>query len=166
MHDAAHSRSCFHLRIGHGNCLCGLALNSRDDPRCLGNHLVWLDYTRQSDEGGLSTYAFRTSTAAAANAASVKAVAGNLYGYSFYNAAAAVRYVYLYNFATAPTMGTTTDIIVTPIPAGGAVGMNFADIGVGFGTGIAIAVTTAPAANDNTVSGITVGDVTGVVYYA
>lgn len=91
---------------------------------------------------------------------SVKASAGQLYGYFICNRSLAERFVKLYNKASAATVGTDTPVITIPLSAGAAdkpfcanVGW---DTGVAFATGIAAGATTgladantgAPAAND------------------
>lgn len=86
----------------------------------------------------------------------VKATAGTLYGFQFYNAAASTRYLKMYNATAANvTVGTTTPVRTYPVPATTA-GTIIFPVGVNFDTAITMAVTTgladndtgAPAAND------------------
>jgi hypothetical protein len=86
----------------------------------------------------------------------VKATAGNVYGYYFYNAAASIRYLKFYNATAAnTTVGTTTPVLTIPVPATTAGHVTF-PYAVSFATAISAAVTTgladadtgAPAAND------------------
>lgn len=86
----------------------------------------------------------------------VKATAGNVYGYYFYNAATSVRYLKFYNATAASvSVGTTTPVLTFPLPASSAGHISFG-FPVGFATAICVAATTgvadadtgAPAAND------------------
>ena len=78
----------------------------------------------------------------------VKATAGQVYGYYFWNAASATRYMKFYN-ATAATVvvGTTTPVMTLPLPAASAGHIPFAH-GIAFGTAITVAATTGLADND------------------
>lgn len=86
----------------------------------------------------------RLLSGASTNATSVKASAGSV-GFLFaVNLNAAVRYLKLYNKASAPTVGTDTPIATLPIPAsttGAGFSIAIPD-GVNFSTGIAYATTT------------------------
>ena len=95
--------------------------------------------------GGLTIS--RTLSAASTNATSVKASAGQLYGWYLYNANAAVRYLKFYNKASAPTVGSDTPVMTIPIPAGAAANVEFSQ-GIAFGTGLAFALTTGVADSD------------------
>lgn len=95
--------------------------------------------------GGLSVS--RTISAATTNATSVKASAGQLFGWSVNNTNAAVRYLKLYNKASAPTVGTDTPLLTISIPAGGKAEFQ-TPIGIAFGTGLAFALTTGVADSD------------------
>lgn len=86
----------------------------------------------------------------------VKATAGNVYGYYFYNAATSVRYLKFYNATAASvSVGTTTPVLTFPLPASSAGHIAF-PYAAGFATAICVAATTgladadtgAPAAND------------------
>lgn len=86
----------------------------------------------------------------------VKATAGSLYGYYFYNASTSVRYLKFYNATAANvTVGTTTPVMTFPLPPSSAGNLGL-DVPVAFGTAITIAATTgladsdtgAPSAND------------------
>jgi hypothetical protein len=86
----------------------------------------------------------KTISAASTNATSVKGSAGTLYGIQVTNINAAVRYLKLYDKATAPTVGTDTPVKVIAIPgnAAGAGAMVAFPVGVAFTLGIAFALTT------------------------
>lgn len=92
----------------------------------------------------------RLLSASSTNATSVKASAGSV-GFIFaVNLNAAVRYLKLYNKASAPTVGTDTPIATLPIPAsttGAGFSLSIPD-GVNFSTGIAYATTTGAADSD------------------
>jgi hypothetical protein len=85
----------------------------------------------------------------------IKNTAGRVHGWYIANNASSIRYVKLYNKATAPTVGTDTPVMTIPIPANAAANIEFQtgiafSLGVGIGavTGIADNSTTAPTAND------------------
>ena len=86
----------------------------------------------------------RLISAATTNATSVKASAGELGFIYAVNLNTSVRYLKLYNKASAPTVGTDTPIATLPIP-GNTTGAGFTlpiPEGITFSTGIAYAVTT------------------------
>lgn len=90
----------------------------------------------------------RVSAAASTNATSVKASAGDVGKISGFNAAAAKRYLKLYNKASAPVVGTDTPVLTLTLPAGAP--FNF-DLGNHyFSTGIAYALTVNGADADTT----------------
>ena len=97
--------------------------------------------------GGLSHEVSRLLSAATTNATVVKGGPGKLFGWYFYNANAAVRYLKLYNKATAPTVGTDTPVLTIPIPAGAAANVDLGP-GIGFSRGIGLALTTGVADAD------------------
>ncbi len=81
--------------------------------------------------------------------------ARQVYGWYIANLASSVRYVKLYNKATAPTVGTDTPIYTIAIPANSAANVSFEkgipfSLGLGIGgvTGVADSSTGAPTAND------------------
>jgi hypothetical protein len=84
-------------------------------------------------------------SAATTNATSVKGSAGTIYGIQVYNINAAVRYLKIYNKASAPTVGTDTPIKVIAIPGattGAGSNVPIPSVGIALGTGIAFAITT------------------------
>lgn len=102
---------------------------------------------------GLST-ARLLSAANSTNATSVKAANGVLKRIVGYNAAAAARYLKLYDKVSAPTVGTDTPRKTFYLPA--TTGFAF-DMDDYFGQGIAYALTTAGADADT--GALTAGDV-------
>lgn len=91
-----------------------------------------------------------------ATGVNIKASSGALTGYFISNLhATAVRYVKLYNKATAPTVGTDVPVITIPLQPKVSANVSFSDhplfnagIGIGATTGIADNDTGAPDAND------------------
>lgn len=83
-------------------------------------------------------------SAATTNATSVKASAGLLCGYIFGNQNGAVRYLKLYNKASAPTVGTDVPKLTIPMPGGATGHVSFPNP-IEFDTGIALALTTGVA---------------------
>lgn len=93
---------------------------------------------------------FRLNSAATTNATLVKASAGQVYSIVATNINAAVRYLKLYNRATAPTVGTDVPVQVYAIPgntAGSGLVLNI-PVGMSFSLGIAFAITTGAADSD------------------
>lgn len=99
--------------------------------------------------GGLTPYTL--ISAASTNATGLKASAGVLGMCVVTNVNAAVRYLKLYNKASAPTVGTDTPVQVYAIPGsttGGGIAVPIPDRGLAFSTGIAFAMTTGVAHTD------------------
>lgn len=105
---------------------------------------VWGSLT-PSVGGGWSVS--RLISAATTNATNVKGSAGTLGGWYLFNTNAAVRYLKIYNKATAPTVGSDTPFMTIPIPAGGGANIEFPN-GIAMGTGIGFAITTGVADAD------------------
>lgn len=102
-----------------------------------------------SPTGANGTQLHRVNAAATTNATLVKAGASQLFGVSAFNASAAVRFLKLYNKATAPVVGTDIPVWVIGIPVG-----SFREIdrpnGVDFSLGLAYATTVLIADSDAT----------------
>jgi hypothetical protein len=77
-----------------------------------------------------------------------------------YNAAAAVRYLKIYNKATAPTVGTDTPILTFALKPSDNFDIDFQAIGYYFATGIGFALTTGSADADT--GALTAADVVGM----
>lgn len=115
--------------------------------------------------GGLTSVSRLVSAGATTNAASVKTSTGRLYKIRGYNAAAAVRYLKLYNKATAPTVGTDVPVVTIALKPSDSFDVDFGVIGQYFSTGIAYALTTGSADADT--GALTSGDVVGLnLWYA
>lgn len=103
---------------------------------------------KPSSSGGLTM--FRVVTGATGF---IKASAGQMYTMTVYNANAAVRYLHLYNKASAPTLSTDTPVMTFPILGASIRDIAITDtLGAAFSVGIAwayttddIAIPTAPA---------------------
>lgn len=93
------------------------------------------------DADGLSKY---REPALSNSDLTVKASAGFVHGYHFYNSNVTVAYVHLYdNVIASITVGTTVPDLTFAVVPGGGVDMIF-PVPILFSTGIAIAATTTP----------------------
>lgn len=115
-------------------------------PGNTANTTPWLFSNTPATSGGLTTY--HLVSAASTNATSVKASAGQLYGYYIFNANAAARKVAFHNTAGTPTAGSSVFFSIV-IPASSGANVEFAN-GVAFSTGIGITTVTGTADSDNT----------------
>jgi hypothetical protein len=104
----------------------------------------------------------RIKAAASTNATSVKASAGQVYGWALYNNTASARFVKIYNKASSPTVGTDTPAFTIIIPASGGTNVEWSN-GIPLGTGIALAITGLIADSDTTA--VAADDVHGVLLY-
>lgn len=100
------------------------------------------------------------SAAATTNPTLVKAAAGRVMLIRGHNAAAAVRYLKLYNKASAPTVGTDTPVLTIPLKASDVFELELNPHGLQFSTGIAYAITTG--ATDADTGALTAADVVGL----
>lgn len=91
------------------------------------------------------------NSAASTNATSTKASAGTVWSIYANNLNAAVRFLKLYNKASAPTVGTDIPVMTIPIPATGMVQISLGANGLRFATGIAWALTALGTDADTTV---------------
>jgi hypothetical protein len=89
-------------------------------------------------------WSVNSQTALSTTVVPVKASAGNLGGYSFYNPNASVSYIQLFNIAQGSVvLGTTTPTYVIPIPATSAVNIEITN-GLSHSVAISAAATTTP----------------------
>lgn len=100
----------------------------------------------------------------------VKATAGSIFGWFFFNAHATdIRYIKIYNATTANvTVGTTTPVLTIPLPAKGGANVFIAPTpyftnGIYFDTAITVACVTGVA--DNNSSAPTDNDCIGNLFY-
>lgn len=105
-------------------------------------------YESPSTTAGGYTSLGKLIAAATTNATAVKTSAGVLGILVATNVSAAVKYLKLYNKASAPTVGTDVPVHVFPIPAGGM--LQLTDLKTRFTTGIALAITGGVADTDTT----------------
>ena len=96
------------------------------------------------------------NSAATTNTGYAKASAGTLYGIACSNVSASVRYLKLYNKASAPTLASDTPVLVIPIAAASVANFQLGPLGLRFSTGIAYAITGGVADTDTTA--IALGD--------
>lgn len=101
--------------------------------------------TVPTTNGGLTTY--HLVSAATTNATSVKASAGQLYGYYIYNSNAAARKLVFHNTAGTPTAGASVFFSIVIPPTSGA-NVEFTN-GIAFSTGIGITTVTGLADSDS-----------------
>lgn len=121
---------------------------------------------KANSTGANGTTPYKLISLATTNANVVKASAGNLYSIVAIGLTSTVRYLKLYNKATAPTVGTDVPVMTIPIPAntqGAGVAIPFS-MGVNFPLGIGIAITSGSADNDTGAVGA--GDVIVNLTYA
>lgn len=89
------------------------------------------------------------NTGASTNAGFSKASAAQLFAVTAYNQSAAVRYVKLFNKASAPTVGTDVPIFVLAVPVNGHATFAW-PTGLALGTGLAYCCVTGAALSDAT----------------
>lgn len=112
------------------------------------------------------TTPYKLISLASTNANVVKASGGNLYSLIAIGLTSTVRYLKIYNKATAPSVGTDIPLMTIPVPAntqGAGVSIPF-PTGVNFSLGISIAITSGSADNDT--GAILAGDVVINLTYA
>jgi hypothetical protein len=91
------------------------------------------------------------------NATNLKTIAGVIGGIIAINLTSAVKYLKIYDKATAPTVGTDVPVMTIPIPAS-TDGAGFVwNVPIELGNGVSYAITGAAADNDNTA--VAAGDV-------
>lgn len=100
---------------------------------------------------------FFLNSAATTNATNLKAATCNVFNIHVFNATASVKYLRLYNKASAPTVGTDVPLYEFAIPVSGHTDIPINDIGLKFSTGLSFAITGAIAVLDNTA--VAAGDV-------
>ena len=106
---------------------------------------------RPNTTGANGTTPYKLISLATTNANVVKASGGNLYSIVAICLSSTVRFLKLYNKATAPIVGTDIPVMTIPIPAntqGAGISIPFS-MGVNFPLGISIAITAGSADNDS-----------------
>jgi hypothetical protein len=117
----------------------------------------------RSTSGGLSTPNRLVSAAAGNNATLVKATAGRVYKITGYNAATALRFLKLYNKATAPVVGTDTPVDMFALLPSKDFGIDFEILGRSFTTGIGFGLSTGAADADT--GALVAGDILAMNTY-
>ncbi len=97
------------------------------------------------------------NSAATTNATLLKASAGTLYSIFVNNASASAKFLRVYNLTVAPTVGTSSPILVVTIPANTSLTVPINALGLAFSTGMSYAITNAAAYLDATA--VAAGDV-------
>lgn len=118
--------------------------------------------TVQSSATVVGTSMAKVLSAASTNATNLKGTAGRIYGYHLVNTSASVKYVRLYNKATAPTVGTDSPAAVIPIPANGSVIVDHT-VPMSFATGMGYSITGSFADLDATA--VAAGEVIGHILW-
>jgi hypothetical protein len=119
-------------------------------------NMLWTAPAPSSASAAACSFKFINASGAAV---SVKASAGNLYGFTLTNNTAAVAFVEFFNIASAPTLGTTAVVMAFEIPASSFINIPPSTFALGnFSTGIGFGCTAAE-------NGSTAASVTGVLYY-
>lgn len=99
--------------------------------------------------GGATPYKYLATAAADQDSTVVKASAGTLYALTFSAVAASLRYLKIYDKATAPTSADTPKhTLPVPASAGASVSLPLPSCGEAYANGIAFRMTTGVADND------------------
>ncbi len=99
------------------------------------------------------------SAAASVNATSVKTKSADLFRVGGYNASAALRYLKIYNKASAPTVGTDAPVLTIPLEPSKSFSIALGGTGgIYLSAGLAYAITIGAA--DNDAGALTAGDIT------
>lgn len=97
-----------------------------------------------------TSFSYSVISAATTNAAVAKAAGGLVTGWYIMNVSNGVRYVRLYDKATAPAPATDVPVVRLPIPAGEGTNLSFASAPLFFRSGIALDITGGEADTDTT----------------
>lgn len=95
--------------------------------------------------------------------ANIKASAGQVYSGIFTNTNAAIRYLHLYNKASAATLSTDTPVVTIPLPPNATVQFTSDGVGAAFATGISWTYTTDDIAIPTTAG--TTTEIHGTLFY-
>lgn len=126
---------------------------------------VMLGMSPANSNSSLSSVFRLPAAAATTNPTSVKTSAAKLGLIMGYNAAAAVRYLKIFNKNAAPTVGTDTPVLNLPMPPSALFRFDLSDIGLHLTSGLAFAITTGNADRDT--GAVTANDIVGLnIVYA
>lgn len=127
----------------------GSSILINDAPPSATNPLCVNSSNANATSNGATNH--RLLAAATVNNTLVKSSPGNIVGGYVYNTSAAVKFLKLYNKASAPVAGTDTPIMTIPIAPSAAFNLEAAfPYGISFSTGIGYALTGAVADADTT----------------
>lgn len=148
-------------RAGVKTQIVGLDLNIGGSETLMAGYMPVTPVPQTSGGPSLA----RIKAASGTNATSVKASAGQVYGWYLYNNTASVISLHLYNTAGTPTAGSGTPLFTVPIPANGGCVVEF-DMGIPFGTGIGYTITKgATSPSDTDTGSCAADDLHGVLLY-
>ncbi len=111
---------------------------------------------------GSSLLQYRVVSLNSDNAALILTGIRNVYGWELANTNAAVRYVKLYNKATAPTVGTDVPTLTLGVPGAGVRSAEKI-LPVSFPLGLGIGIVTGAA--DNSTAAVAAGEVIAHIFY-
>jgi hypothetical protein len=97
------------------------------------------------------------NSAASTNATSIKASAGTVYGIVATNNNAAVRYLKIYNKASAPVVGTDVPVLTLHLPTVNNANVPIGANGLRFSNGIALALTVS--SGDSATDAVAAGEI-------
>lgn len=110
--------------------------------------------------GGIpNCYRLLSAAGSSGDAANVKAAMTRLYSIQGYNAAAAVRYLKLYDSASAPTAGSGTPVKTLALPPSAGFAFEW-PVGFQFLNGLGFTLVTGSA--DNSSTSVTAADIVGL----
>lgn len=127
------------------------------------NTTSWLVTTRPESTATGALSKLRVIAAASVNNTLVKGSAGRVYRIFAFNLSASVKFLKLYNKATAPVAGTDTPVETYALAPNVMTPIDFGQIGDSFATGIGLALTGSIADSDTTV--LVANDVVLMVHF-
>ena len=153
--------SGLYSRVTDGTTLAGVTAASTAAVAATGGLVVSLSPNSPVPATAAATAALTSLNVNATGAlVQVKATAGNLFGFSFFNGTAAVAYLSFWNLVSASvTLGTTAPICVFALPASGTLTVSPGMFGLmAQSTGLSFAAVTA-------YNGAVTASVTGSIYF-
>jgi hypothetical protein len=141
------------------NNACDIGVPVQMSDNGLGQFAEVCGIGKQFGPGGFTSINRLLSAAASTNATVVKNSFGRVYKIRGYNAAAAVRFLKIYNKATAPVPGTDTPVMTIALAPSSIYDLDLGAIGIYCSLGIGFALTVNAADTDTTA--LTAADVVG-----
>ncbi len=105
---------------------------------------------------------YRVMSAASVNATNIKASAAAIWGWSLYNTNAAVRWLKIYNKASAPTVGSDTPAFTIALKPGDTTRL-IIPFATPLSIGLAFGLTTGVLDSDST--GVALNEITGTILW-